>query len=122
MSVFTVTAAAKNAAKLVPPSWYPLEITGYRELVKPDNVVHIFEFLILEGENRDVPVVAILNNKMPEPIVKLIEATIGEVEAGAQLDMKDLVGKQVDGYAKPETYDGRTSNKAEDFRPIGFGR
>lgn len=115
---------------LVPPTWYPCEITGYKEVpAKTDRSTNAeVSFSILSGEFKGSGGMSRFNEKamgFAKPLLlalgaKIVDDGKGGKKLSAEMNESTMKGKKVDIYfVRGESNKGNAFNDPKDFAPIG---
>lgn len=125
MARFQVSPQDVKRSKNVRPGWYLAKVTKVELADAKDgqskNIVIDFEGL--EGDAMGVPFKTWVSEKAPGLAVPIIKAFGGAVseETGADFDFDTIVNQQVKIEVVTDKYQGRPTNKINDYAPAGVG-
>lgn len=121
-AMFNVSKQDLLRSKTVQPGWYPAVIKSVtQKAAKTDGSTNtIVTFNIQGGTYDGVPIDALFSEKAPGFASPLIAAILGRPlkAEGEGVDLEFGVGKKIMIYVKNDIYQGRTVNKAEDYKPL----
>jgi hypothetical protein len=119
---FTISKEDILRSKVVTPGWYKMTIRNVtQEPASTDGSTNtIIDFLISEGEFAGVPIKRYFSEKAAGMAVNFFTAcgaTVGS--EGATIEVEKCKGRTIMVYVINDMYNGRPTNKAEDFKPVG---
>jgi len=132
MAKFDVTAEDVARGTILRPGWYRFKISKVEDKpAKTDgSPVTFVTCVVQDGKDHqdqpapNVPVLAVFSVKAAGSIVNFYNAFVPEDKrigkggmAGVSIDDR-FVGKEASIYVVNDQYEGRTTNKAQDFRPL----
>lgn len=106
--------------KKVDPGWYNVKVTGVKPYeAKSDGSQNWdVEMKIIGGPFEGVPVKKTFNEKAPGFAIRFA-AAFGYKPSpdGGEIDLEKTVGRSLKIYIKNDMYNGRPTNKIEDYAP-----
>ncbi len=132
MALFEVTAEDVARGTIIRPGWYRFKVSNVEDRpAKTDGSPVTFVTCVLQdgvdhaGDPApNVPVLAVFSTKAPGTVIAFYNAFMPEDKrigkggmSGVSLDDR-FKGKEAQIYVVNDQYDGRTTNKAQDFKPL----
>ena len=124
MPTMTISREDLLRGKTVAPGWYKMRIKSVEDSeASTDQSTNTTVSLVIiqDGPFKDVPLRRVFNEKAPGFAIPLVQAITGKRmdEKGGTFDLSNAIGREVFGYVKNSTYQGRMKNDVEDFLPVG---
>lgn len=106
--------------KIVDPGWYDAKVYDIKEYAAASDGSQNWDIhlRIIDGPFDGVPIKRTFNEKAPGFAIKYAEAFGFKTDPnGGEIPLMNTNGKNVRIYIKNELYNGRMTNKVEDFAP-----
>lgn len=121
---FQVTPQDVKRSKSVRPGWYLAKVTkvALEDAKDGQSKNIVLDLEGLEGDALGVPFKTWVSEKAPGLAVPIIKAFGGQVseETGAEFDFESCQGQQVRIEIITDTYQGRKTNKVNDWAPASL--
>jgi hypothetical protein len=115
---FSKTDILKNM--LLKPGWYTVLVKDYekQQAGTDGSDLHVYSLVVQGGEFDGVPLRQQISEKAMGFGIDFVQACGIEIVAGQQIDLSEMVGKEIDCFVQRGEYKGKPQNQAVDFRTL----
>jgi hypothetical protein len=124
MPLLTITPEEIKRRKIVKLGWYHMRCKDVRfeKSRDKDSYNHIFDFVGIEGDAKDVPFMVFVPEKYPDMGIGLVEAFLGkklDEDSGlADFDPRNIKGVILRGHVNPaKDSKGNMRNQIDEWAP-----
>lgn len=124
MAILSITPAEIKRRKICKPGWYHMKCTEYQfdKSKDKESYNHVFDFIGLEGDMKEVPVKIFVPEKYPDMGIGLVEAFLGrkldENTGLADFDPANIKGSILRAHNAPgKDNKGVLRNQIDEWAP-----